>query len=132
MKRYRLFEIEDVLADMDTSEVDDDIAETEEDYQIVVSGVVIFVEKLNLCLRQGVVCNWDEEEKMFMPDFAVTVIYESESNCEEWIYFEQDGFVTTMANWLSGRMPVEQIEQLWCEIIMPDNNNKQKKERKSV
>ncbi len=124
MKRYRLFEIEDVLADMDTSEVDDDIAETEEDYQIVVSGVVIFVEKLNLCLRQGVVCNWDEEEKMFMPDFAVTVIYESESNGEEWIYFEQDGFVTTMANWLSGRMSVEQIEQLWCEIIMPDNNNK--------
>ena len=41
MKRYRLFEIEAVLADMDTSEVDDDIAETEEDYQIVVSGLVI-------------------------------------------------------------------------------------------
>ena len=56
-----------------------------------------------------------------MPDFAVTVLYEADKGCEEWLYFEQDGFVTTMANFLSGKMPVEQIEQLWCELIIPEN-----------
>lgn len=65
---------------------------------------------------------------MFMPDFAVTVVYEGDIESKEWLYYEQDGFVTTLANWLNGRLPVEQIEQLRCEIVIPQqsvdaNNN---------
>lgn len=123
MGRYRLGEIEEVLAGLDTTGIADDLAETEEDFQIVVSGVLVVVGSLNLCLREGIVCNWDEEEKMFMPDFAVTVLYETDSSCEEWLYFEQGGFVATLANWMKGSMPVEQIEQLWCELIIPETNN---------
>lgn len=123
MSRYRLCEIEEILAELDTTEIADDVAEAEEDYQIIVSGVMVAVGSLNLYLREGVVCNWDEEAKMFMPDFAVTVLYEMDGGCEEWLYFEQDGFVTTLANWLHGSMPVEQIEQLWCELIIPETND---------
>jgi hypothetical protein len=81
---------------------------------------------------------------MFMPDYSVTVVYEgnietgdSRSGASvvnesgesmqasfpaDSLYYEQDGFAITLANWLNGRLPMEQIEQLWCELIMPESN----------
>lgn len=128
MKEYRLYEVEEAIAEMDTLDVEDDIAETDEDMQLVISGWYVIIPELNLYLREGLVCIWDEEEKMFMPDFAVTVVYEGDIESKEWLYYEQDGFVVTLANWLNGRLPVEQIEQLRCEIVLPQqkvdaNNN---------
>ena len=117
--KYRIHEVEEVISEMDLSEVEDDIAETDEDMQLVISGWYINIPELNLNLREGVVCIWDEEEKLFMPDFAVTMIYEGDIEGKDWINYEQDGFVVTLANWLNGRLPVEQIEQLRCEIVIP-------------
>ena len=119
---YRIYEIEEVISEMDLSELEDDIAETDKDMQLVISGWHVHIAELNLNLREGVVCIWDAEEKLFMPDFAVTVIYEGGIENKEWIYYEQDGFVVTLANWLNGKLPVEQIEQLRCEIIIPQKN----------
>lgn len=119
---YRVYKVEEVISEMDLLEVEDDIVETNEDIQLVISGWHVHIAELNLNLREGVVCIWDEDEKLFMPDFAVTVIYEGDIENKEWIYYEQDGFVVTLANWLNGRLPVEQIEQLKCEIIIPQKN----------
>lgn len=77
---YRLFEVEEVIAEMDLSDIDDDIAETDEEYQIVISGWWVHIPELNLNLHEGVVCTWEEESQMFMPDFAVTVVYEAGEN----------------------------------------------------
>lgn len=125
---YRIYEIEEVISEMDLLEVEDDIAETDGDMQLVISGWYVTIPELNLNLREGLVCVWDEEEKLFMPDFAITVIYEGEIESKDWIYYEQDGFVVTLANWLNGRLSVKQIEQLRCEIVIPQkdvvaNNN---------
>ncbi len=117
--KYRIHEVEEVISEMDLSEVEDDIAETDEDMQLVISGWYVNIPELNLNLREGVVCIWDDEERLFMPDFAVTVIYEGDIEGKDWIYYEQDEFVVTLANWLNGRLPVEQIEQLRCEIVIP-------------
>ena len=70
----RLGEAEELLSEMDFSDVADDIAETEEDTQLIVSGWWVFLPQLNLQLHEGILCNWDEEEQMFMPDVAVTSI----------------------------------------------------------
>ena len=126
--KYRIYEMEEMISEMDLSEVEDDIAETDEDMQLVISGWYVNIPELSLNLREGVVCIWDEVEKLFMPDFAVTVIYEGDIEGKDWIYYEQGGFVVTLANWLNGRLPVEQIEQLRCEIVIPKqdvvaNNN---------
>lgn len=125
---YRIYEVEEVISEMDLSEVEDDIAETDEDIQLVISGWYVHIPELNLKLREGVVCIWDEEEKLFMPDFEVTVIYEGDIEVKDWLYYVQDGFVVTLENWLNGRLLVEQIEQLRCEIVIPQqdavaNNN---------
>ncbi|MDD3139290.1 MAG: hypothetical protein PHX08_10005 [Lachnospiraceae bacterium] len=148
-QKYRLYEVENVVADMGTSDVADDIAETEEDTQLVISGWYVHIPNLNLNLHEGVVCIWDDEGGLFMPEFAVTVIHEGnfeskvfrteeESVCNEsdectdaflsadYLYYEQEGFVDTLVNWLNGRLSMEQIEQLRCELIVPGTNHLKK------
>ena len=64
--------------------------------QIVISGWSVYVESLNLTLRQGIACVWDEGERLFMPDFDVTVVYEGNIETQDWLYYEQDGMVVTL------------------------------------
>ena len=51
-----------------------------------------------------------------MPDFSVTVIYEDENELNHYLYFEQDDFITTMHNWLHGRLTDDEISELMCEV----------------
>ena len=123
-KRYRLSEIEEAVSEMEELiGLEDDIAEIDDDMQIVISGWSVYVESLNLTLRQGIACVWDEGERLFMPDFDVTVVYEGNIETQDWLYYEQDGMVVTLGNWLNGRLSCEQIEQLWCELVIPETNN---------
>ena len=104
-KRYRLCDVEEAVSEMEElMDIADDIAEIDDDMQIVISGWSVYVESLNLTLRQGIACVWDEGERLFMPDFDVTVVYEGNIESQEWLYYEQDGFVVTLGNWLNGRM----------------------------
>ena len=126
-KRYRLCDVEEAVSGMEElMDIADDIAEVDDDMQIVISGWSVYIGSLNLSLRQGISCVWDEDEKMFMPDFDVTLIYEGNIESPEWLYYEQDGFVVTLGNWLNGRMSGGQIEQLWCELVTPETNNTDK------
>ena len=123
-KRYRLCDVEEAVSEMEElMDIADDIAEIDDDMQIVISGWSVYVESLNLTLRQGIACVWDEGERLFMPDFDVTVVYEGNIESQEWLYYEQDGMVVTLGNWLNGRLSCEQIEQLWCELVIPETNN---------
>lgn len=125
-RRFRLVEVEEAVAEMDFSEIDDDLVETDEDVQLVISGWFVYIESLNISLTDGIVCVWDEEEQMFMPNFVVTVFYEGNMETGEiasgdWLYYEQDSFTVSLANWLNGRLSMNEIEQLWCELIIPKN-----------
>lgn len=122
-KIYRIGEIEEVLAEMDFSDVDDDIAEIDKDFMIQVSGWYLVIPSLGITVREGVACVFDEEEKMFMPDFDVTVLYEGEVDSGSWMYYEQDGIVITLANWLNGRMQIEAIERLECVLKIANVTN---------
>ncbi|RGF55109.1 MULTISPECIES: hypothetical protein [Clostridia] len=123
-KRYRLCDVEEAVSEMEElMDIADDIAEIDDDMQIVISGWSVYVESLNLTLRQGIACVWDEGERLFMPDFDVTVVYEGNIETQDWLYYEQDGMVVTLGNWLNGRLSCEQIEQLWCELVIPETNN---------
>lgn len=100
-KRYRLCDVEEAVSEMEElMDIADDIAEIDDDMQIVISGWSVYVESLNLTLRQGIACVWDEGERLFMPDFDVTVVYEGNIETQDWLYYEQDGMVVTLGNWL--------------------------------
>lgn len=120
-KAYRLGEVEESLAEMEElAEVPDDIMESGEDYQIVISGWWVHIPKLGLNLHEGIFCNYEKEEGGYLPDFAVTVV--KEEGKEEWIYYEQDGFLITLANYLRGKKDLMQLEQLCCFICMPEKS----------
>lgn len=148
-KRYRLRDVEEAVSKSEELiDIADDIAEIDVDMQIVISGWSVYIESLNLTLRQGTACVWDESSGVFMPDFDVTVVYEGNiekgysisgasvvnesgesmqaSFPADSLYYEQDGFVVTLGNWLNGRMSGGQIEQLWCELVTPETNNTDK------
>ena len=63
-----------------------------------------------------------EEDEAILKEGGVIGIIET----QEWFYYEQDGMVVTLGNWLNGRLSCEQIEQLWCELIIPEQNKEQK------
>lgn len=55
------------------------IVKMDDDSQIIVSGWSVYIESLNLILRQEIVCIWDENENMFMPDMDLTIVYEGKT-----------------------------------------------------
>lgn len=120
---HRLGEVEEVICNMELFDVPDDLMESEDDYQIVISGWWVEIPQLGITLHEGVFCNYDESEQAFLPDFSVTVIKElsgEEMKEGDWLYYEQDGFAITLANYLQGEMDISRIEQLSCYICTPD------------
>ena len=119
----RLHEAEEIVSGMDLCHVSDDIMESEEDYQIVISGWQVYIPELGICLHEGVFCNYDEEEKAYLPDFSVTVIMDADTEMKEgeWLYYEQDGFEITLAIYYSGKLAMSAVSELSCVICIPDN-----------
>lgn len=120
-KKYRLGDVEEIISEMEFEDRCDEIVEIDDDLQLVISGWYVVVPSLSLTLRAGVACAFDEEAGMFMPDFDVTVLYKDEIVADKWIYYEQDGFTVTLANWLNGRLPISNIETLECYLIRSDS-----------
>ena len=118
--RCRMIEVEDRICEIDVMDVADNIAETEEDTQLIVSGWWVYLPQLNVQLHEGILCNWEEEEQMFLPDVDVTIVYEAGADQTDYIYFEQDGMIATLYNWLNGRLSASQIEAMECEIVVPE------------
>ncbi len=122
-KQCKLVDVESCLEEMEFSEVPDDVVELEEGYQLVLSGWYVNIPELHLRLHEGVVGYWDEKVMEYMPDFSVTVIYSEDPAEKEYLFYEQDGMFTTMVNWLHGRMVIDEIEQLVCELVIPQESN---------
>ena len=121
----RVRQVEEIVNEIDLSYVADDVVETEEDYQIVVSGWWIFIPELHINVHEGVFCTYDENEKEYLPDFSITIIMEADTERRKgkWIYYEQDGFEITLANYFSGKMAMEAISELSCFICIPNDED---------
>lgn len=122
-KAYKLGMVEEIVNEMDLHNVPDDIIESGQDCQIVISGWRVHVPKLRINLHQGVLCRYDGEEQAYLPDYAVTVITKPAGEIVtegEWVYYEQNGFVLTLVDYLHGDMDISRAEQLPCFIRVPD------------
>ena len=118
---YRLGKVEDILTEMDLSEVADDVVDIDGEGQIVISGWHVFVPKLDIRVHQGIVGYWDKEMQGYMPELLVTVVLEGKPEHQDYIHLGRGGMVATMTNWLQGRLAVDEIEQLRCKIVIPDD-----------
>ncbi len=117
---YLIGDVEQMLAEMDFSDVADDFAEIDEALELWISGWVIRIPSLGIGVRKGVACLFNEEAKMFIPEYDVTVICKeniegtTNDNTENILWFMKDDIVVTLENWLDGRVPIAEIEQLEC------------------
>lgn len=123
-KVCRMREVEEVIKEMNMYDMPADLLECDDRYLIAVSGWWATVPELDISLHEGVFCRYDETKQAYLPDFPVTVIRGSEEKIEEgeWIWYGQDGFVTTLAVYLHEKMDIEQIEQLICVICIPNTD----------
>ena len=125
-KTYRLDEVEDAIAESDEFEFGD------ADYPVVglcdsmrleLEPVLIHIPALDLLLRSGAVSVLDEDTGEFSPDSSVTAIYDgNDPEPGHWLYYEQDGFVTTVHNYMRAMgiaMPegVESEYTLECRVV---------------
>ena len=96
---------------------DRDLLHTEDDIKIIVSQTFIAIPEYNLYLRSGVINEWDEEGKLYVPGEFVTVISkEPNINEGDMITYVTGDYVTAVDEWFGGDVPIEQIEQLMCEV----------------
>lgn len=94
-----------------------DLLHTEDDIEIMVSQTFIAIPEYNLYLRSGVINEWDEEGKLYVPGEYVTVISDTpEINEGDLITYVTGDYVTAVDEWFGGNVPTEQIEQLMCEV----------------
>lgn len=94
-----------------------DLLHTEDDIEIMVSQTFIAIPEYNLYIRSGVINEWDEEGKLYVPGEYVTVISETpEINEGDLITYITGDCVTAVDEWFGGDVPTEQIEQLMCEV----------------
>ena len=117
-------ETEELVSEMDLFDVLDDVMESEEGYLIVLSGWWVQIPALGINLHEGVFCNYDEEEKGYLPKFSLTAIMEAdvEQSEGEWFYYEQDGFEVTLANYYSRRITMAEISEHSCVIFILEDN----------
>lgn len=94
-----------------------DLLHTEDDIEIMVSQTFIAIPEYNLYIRSGVINEWDEEGKLYVPGEFVTVISkEPNINEGDMITYVTGDYVTAVDKWFGGDVPTEQIEQLMCEV----------------
>ena len=119
MTECSLREVESAIRKMRPEEVYDDIAETE-DIWLVISGWYVWIPEYALVLCKGIICVWDEESKMHIPDEAVTVIREIGE--PDIIFYLRGSFAEALSVWTDGAVTESEAEELKCRIVHPVEN----------
>lgn len=117
MSEYRLREAEEIVKGQQYACMDDDIAEAENEW-LMISRWGIKLPEYALVLRRGIICVWDEEAGMHLPDEMVTVI-QVEAYEEEFFYLRA-GLSEAVSIWLDGGLSVSEAGELRCRIECPE------------
>ena len=96
-----------------------------DDDRMIVSDWYIYIPKLDLSIRSGVVCCLYGTE--YEPDFDISVIYEGDIKDSldenDYAYYEQDGIITSLYNYLtSAGKDTSDIGSLECQLNIPEVN----------
>lgn len=118
MSQYKLSDVEGVIAEME------ELMEEDTEYRIIRSGWWVYIPELALCLHEGVFLNFEEEEQEYMPDFCITVI--RENGQEGWLYYEQDDFLISLANWLHGAW------RIWSNLWENTTGNRERAVKEKI
>ena len=117
-KSFLLHELDDVMASLEEEAIFPDelmIEEEEGEYAIFVSELRVQIPALKLEFREGYSGLYQEDEDDYMPDFSITALYEEGADPENFLMWEQDSPLVTLANYT--HQPIEDLEQLSCVLL---------------
>lgn len=89
---------------------------SDEESKLYYDSHYIVVPELNIRLHAGIMCNYDEDENNFMPDFSVTVIFDATTG--KYLYWEQDGYLISVYNYYGSKYPMDKLGNMDCELVM--------------
>lgn len=91
----------------------------DESYAIMRYGdYIVVIPELRISLYEGMCFRKDEDSETYEPDFNLTLIYEeNNSEPENYLYWEQSGFVGTCANFMSTKYSIGEIAAMQCQLI---------------
>lgn len=73
-----------------------------DEHRIDIDDIRVVIPEVGLSVRIGVFCNYDEDEQEYMPDFAISLVYDmDEENATNYLYWEQGTPSTAIYNFLS-------------------------------
>lgn len=112
----KLGEAEEAIGELEICSEDTVMEETEES-QITKSDYYIYIPELGLNVHDGTFyCKSDEGE--FEPDFSLAIVCDAnDDEPRKWLYWEQDGVLVTLANYLHGQgYDITRLSGLSCEL----------------
>lgn len=115
----QLKNVEDMLCEIDDYEYPGEEVEIDDNSIILIYPYIIQIQDLNIEVREGTFYYIDDDGE-YMPDFSLCLIYElDEVDPANWLYWEQDGIIVTLYNYLAaiGKANID-IPEYKCAIIV--------------
>lgn len=124
MKNAKVTDVEDIIDELYENDGfydrDEDPIEfkVNEDEMISLDGPEVTIPDLNISLRTGNMLIRSDDEDDYEPDFSLTLIYEIGGAPEKYLYYEQDGVLTTLHNYLNylKKKPDKSLSEMDCTI----------------
>lgn len=125
MRNAKVSEVEDIIDEFYENDgafdLDDDPIEIQKDENSIISldGPEITIPDLDISLRTGTMLyKSDDEDEEYEPDWSLTIIYNMGGSPEKYLYYEQDGILTTLHNYLNmvKDKPNKDLSEMDCSI----------------
>lgn len=120
LMKCRLKEVEELIEKLDTSDVNEDLIEIDANRMIWLKGFEIVIAEISINIRKGVICIWDEEAQIYLPDEPITILYHGSLEENKPINYCEADVITTLEEWFKDGKAVNKIEQFMCEIKILD------------
>lgn len=123
MKKIMLSELEDFLDELSESDnfpedIEPEEVQVSEDSIISIEGPEVTIPDLGIVAREGTMLQKDDEDGEFYPDWSLTVLYEIGKTPAEYLYYEQDGILVSLHNYLNaiGKEVKKSFDDIECSI----------------
>lgn len=120
-----LCDADEKIAELELIDGQTVIEEEEKEHRIIRFGYYVRIPELNLDIHEGVCEVWDDLERRYTVDYALSLIYRQDE--EELIYQEQDDMIATLFNYLridNREMLISNIEDIRCELWFDKDGNR--------
>lgn len=111
----KLGEVEEYLSSLEEPS-DCGVVEEDEYNMLMADLMYIYIPSLSLYVRLGLMSTKDEDGE-WSPDVSLTFVYDQVEDIKRYLYYESDGVLCTLHNFLVAQGKAADLYELECEIV---------------